>query len=132
MKIEEQVLSIEQAKHLQELGLDMSDAALCWVRYTRDRYGNKCEGSWHIDVRCYKTMGILQECEEIPTYTLQEILDKLPVIIFNNGKSYEINVRFDGVYNVSYMNVGEYAFTRDVVNSSLDDTYIEFSVIRVL
>lgn len=34
MKLENSVLAIEQSKHLQELGLDMSDAAynmLCWV-----------------------------------------------------------------------------------------------------
>ena len=31
MKIEEQVLSIEQMKHLQELGVDTSDASMCWV-----------------------------------------------------------------------------------------------------
>ena len=33
MKIEEQVLSIEQMKHLQELGVDTSDASMCWLRY---------------------------------------------------------------------------------------------------
>lgn len=27
-----QVLSIEQMKHLQELGLDTSDASMCWCR----------------------------------------------------------------------------------------------------
>ena len=31
MKIEEQVLSIEQMKYLQELGVDTSDASMCWV-----------------------------------------------------------------------------------------------------
>lgn len=31
MKIEEQVLSREQMKHLQELGVDTSDAIMCWL-----------------------------------------------------------------------------------------------------
>ena len=31
MKIENQVLSIEQMKHLQELDVDTSDASMCWV-----------------------------------------------------------------------------------------------------
>ena len=35
MKIEEQVLSIEQMKHLQELGVDTSDASMYWVRAKR-------------------------------------------------------------------------------------------------
>ena len=35
MKIEKQVLSIEQMKHLQELGVDTSDASMYWVRAKR-------------------------------------------------------------------------------------------------
>ena len=35
MKIEEQVLSIEQMKHLQELGVDTSDASMFWIRAER-------------------------------------------------------------------------------------------------
>ena len=32
MKIEEQVLSIEQMKNMQELDVDKSDASMYWVR----------------------------------------------------------------------------------------------------
>ena len=35
MTIEKQVLSIEQMKHLQELGVDTSDASMYWVRAKR-------------------------------------------------------------------------------------------------
>lgn len=36
MKIEEQVLSREQMAHLKELGVDTSDASMCWLRYDAD------------------------------------------------------------------------------------------------
>ena len=36
MKIEEQVLSREQMKHLQELGVDTSDASMAYYNISRD------------------------------------------------------------------------------------------------
>lgn len=79
MKIEDLVLTIDQAKHLQRLGIDMSDASLCWFRGTRNRYGNHCEGIWEVRINPFM-VGLLEEYEIIPTYTLQEILDKIPRI----------------------------------------------------
>lgn len=63
-----QVLSIEQMKHLQELGLDTSDASMCleWkAAYEDDMVVNSLDADTNYD--CY-----------YPTYTLQDILDKLP------------------------------------------------------
>ena len=42
MKIEEQVLSIEQMKHLQELGVDTSDASMAYynIHYKGKYIGN--------------------------------------------------------------------------------------------
>lgn len=70
-----QVLSIYQMKHLQELGLDMSDASMCWCLF----WGNKKE-KWELEI--YEDV-INQKrdssfWEIIPSYTLQDILDKLP------------------------------------------------------
>lgn len=53
-----QVLSIEQMKHLKELGLDTSDASMCMDADTNYDY-------YH------------------GTYTLQDILNKLPCFIGN-------------------------------------------------
>jgi hypothetical protein len=64
----EQVLSIEQMKHLQELGLDTSDASMCWHD---ECYPNISEDMKYNYGRCY-----LNGC--FPAYTLQDILDKLP------------------------------------------------------
>ena len=41
MKIEEQVLSIEQMKRLQELGVDTSDASMAYYNISRDNQPDK-------------------------------------------------------------------------------------------
>lgn len=70
-----QVLSIEQMKHLQELGLDTSDASMCQCCFL----GN-IEEEWELEI--YE--NVLNQkrdstfWETLPTYTLQDILDKLP------------------------------------------------------
>ena len=63
MKIEEQVLSIEQMKHLQELGVDTSDASMCWA-------GN--------DVVPNDGAAFDLGYDGIPTYTTGDLIEKLP------------------------------------------------------
>lgn len=68
-----QVLSIEQMKHLQELGLDTSDASMHWHD---ECYPNISEDMKYNYGRCYLKLGNLIGC--FPTYTLQDIIQKLP------------------------------------------------------
>lgn len=68
-----QVLSVEQMKHLQELGLDASDASMCWHD---ECYPNISEDMKYNYGRCYLKLGNLIGC--FPTYTLQDIIQKLP------------------------------------------------------
>ena len=63
MKIEEQVLSIEQMKHLQELGVDTYDASMCWA-------GN--------DVVPNNGAAFDLGYDGIPTYTTGDLIEKLP------------------------------------------------------
>lgn len=63
-----QVLSIEQMKHLQELGLDTSDASMC-VEWRESDENKKVVVS--LDADTYYDYYY-------ETYTLQDILDKLP------------------------------------------------------
>lgn len=63
-----QVLSIEQMKHLQELGLDTSDASMC-VEWRESDENKKVVVSSDADTY----YDYYYE-----TYTLQDILDKLP------------------------------------------------------
>lgn len=66
-----QVLSIEQMKHLQELGLDTSDASMC-VEWRESDENKKVVVS--LDADTYYDYYY-------ETYTLQDILDKLPQYI---------------------------------------------------
>ena len=66
MKIEEQVLSREQMKHLKELGVDTSDASMCWV-------GN--------DVVPNNGAAFDLGYDGIPTYTIGDLIEKLPEMI---------------------------------------------------
>lgn len=68
--IEEQVLSIEQMKHLQDLGVDTSDASMCWVA---DNEGNS-EEDWHVTIPNNSLMPYMT----IPTYTIGDLIEKLP------------------------------------------------------
>ena len=63
MKIEEQVLSREQMKHLQELGVDTSDASMCWA-------GN--------DVVPNNGAAFDLGYDGLPTYTTGDLIEKLP------------------------------------------------------
>ena len=73
MKIEEQVLSIEQMKHLQELCVDTSDASMCWA-------GN--------DVVPNNGAAFDLGYDGIPTYTTGDLIEKLP----NCNSDYEFQV----------------------------------------
>lgn len=71
-----QVLSIEQMKHLQELGLDTSDASMHWQYLpTVDAIINGID-----ETEKEPTLFVSQPNmkHEYPAYTLQDILDKLP------------------------------------------------------
>lgn len=72
MKIEEQVLSIEQMKHLQELGVDTSDASMIWVV-------NK-ENSSIVSIDVNDPLPYVGNCacDFIPTYTIGDLIEKLP------------------------------------------------------
>ena len=73
MKIENQVLSIEQMKHLKELGVDTSDASMCWA-------GN--------DVVPNNGAAFDLGYDGIPTYTIGDLIEKLP----NCNSAYEFQV----------------------------------------
>ena len=70
MKIEEQVLSIKQMKHLQELGVDTSDASMCWVA---GEDTSTDEEEWNL---CIPNNFLMPY--NIPTYTIGDLIEKLP------------------------------------------------------
>lgn len=85
MKIEEQVLSIEQMKHLQELGVDTSEANMYWVRAKRitGEQKNNCidndMGKWRLSLSKGIVLPAAWAVESVPTYTVGDIIEKLPI-----------------------------------------------------
>ena len=74
MKIEEQVLSREQMKYLQELGVDMSDASMAW-------YMSPKTNQWKIKIKnnfSHELLLRLSPERYIPTYTTGDLFRKLP------------------------------------------------------
>ena len=75
-----QVLSVEQMKHLQELGLDTSDGSMCF-EWNESDSDNMVVTSPDADTN----YDYYHE-----TYTLQDILDKLPTLIIISSDFYKI------------------------------------------
>ena len=112
MKIEEQVLSIEQMKHLQELGVDTSDASMYWVRAKRiigKQKNNVLDneiGKWRLSLSKNIVHSVDWAVESVPTYTIGDLIDKLPVSI---NRIQERKILIEGEYTeVRYTNGGDY------------------------
>ena len=69
-----QVLLIEQMQHLQELGLDTSNASASW--YKPDMATEYIEMFGYLEEN-----ELVGNEESIPAYTLQDVLDMLPIQI---------------------------------------------------
>ena len=57
-------------KHLQELGVDTSDASMCWVADNEW----ESEEDWHVTI----PNNFLMPYNTIPTYTIGDLIEKLP------------------------------------------------------
>ena len=97
MKIKEQVLSIEQMKHLQELGVDTSDVSMYWVRAKRitGKQRNNCldneMGKWSLSLSKSIVHSVDWAVESVPTYTIGDIIEKLP----KNVRNYDLEIHCD-------------------------------------
>ena len=83
MKIEEQVLSIEQMKHLQELGVDTSDASMVWIKQDSTLLPDNIKELWWVDTY-YDSLKPMVEQEDsgfVQTYTIGDLIEKLPIRI---------------------------------------------------
>ena len=83
MKIEEQVLSIEQMKHLQELGVDTTDASMVWITQDSTLLPDNIKELWWVDTY-YDSLKPMVEQEDsgfVQTYTIGDLIEKLPIRI---------------------------------------------------
>ncbi len=101
-----QTLSIEQMQHLKELGLELKDTMLYWIVY---KVGNEKN---FVTTRENAMEVIDESCGMLPAYTLQDVLDALPLQIktplYPKGGKYELRIKrmvFDEgrvIYSVVY------------------------------
>ena len=83
MKIEEQVLSREQMKHLQELGVDTSDASMVWIKQDSTLLPDNIKELWWVDTY-YDSLKPMVEQDDsgfVQTYTIGDLIEKLPIRI---------------------------------------------------
>lgn len=82
---------------MQELGLDMSDAALYWCSVSHDwKGGERKDREWYVVIgSSYQSVGMMRY-ESIPVYTLHEVLDKLPRNIKIHEIYYSLYIDFHG------------------------------------
>lgn len=95
-----QALSIEQMKHLKELGLDISDASMVFQRGSATRH------EWVLHVMGYADVSLR---EKEFAYTLQDILGKLPCFI---GKEVLTIQKLADSYTCLYIE----PYTRSMIN----------------
>ena len=100
MKIEDQVLTIEQMNHLKEVGVEVKDTALCWAKWAILTAENKWDDSYRV---CFSDEDYKFS---IPTLTIQEILEMLPEKIKINNQEYDFHFSREagGMYQVGYEN----------------------------
>lgn len=82
-----QVLSIEQMQHLQELGLDTSNASMYWLSY------NGVSVAIPINFHLPTSDNDYVICN---AYTLQDVLDALPKSLEIGKSKYEISIYMIG------------------------------------
>lgn len=78
-----QVLDVQQMQHLQELGLDTSNASMYWISY--NGINVSIPSNFHLPT----SDNDYVICD---AYTLQDVLDALPKNVSSNGKAYYLNV----------------------------------------
>lgn len=110
--MEQQVLSLEKMRHLQELGVDTSKASMCWNRIVRPANKPNTEDvvvlDWFVNTHKAVMHTPFDRVDVVPAFTLQDILDLLPVSIKDGDRIYELRIKrmiFGGekvMYSVLY------------------------------
>ena len=118
------VLSVEQMKYLRELGLNTSDASMCYCCF----YGN-IEEEWELEI--YEDV-INQKRDStfldiVPTYTFQEIIDLLPKEIKTVTDTYYLTIStYDcDVWSIYYSMSDEFDYYKEFKSDSLIDAAYE-------
>lgn len=117
-----QVLDVHQMQHLQELGLDTSNASAEYYRMSKKM-------DWFLVFGCRSKEELLDTEENIPAYTLQDVLDALPKYyhIANIGWT-KLSIRAHSTkeWEVGYVyELGKYAYGGRILGKELIDAAYE-------
>ena len=101
LTIEDQFLTLEQAKELKKIGIDFSGAIYCFGKRIKDGRGNKmlrqksflCPSGNH-GVRSV----LLEQYEFIPTLSVAEMIEMLPKCIEVKDVLYELYLKKSSFY----------------------------------
>lgn len=130
MKIEEQVLSIEQMKYLQELGVDTSDASMYWVRAKRiigKQRNNVLDnemGKWRLSLSKNIVHSVDWAVESVPTYTTGDLFRKLPSSLKSDYLNSCIAIHTDGCDEPLISALYEYEYN-NTIGKQVGDTIEE-------
>lgn len=122
-----QVLSIEQMKYLQDLGLDTSDASMYWVRRSHgSRIDDESKGEWFLSLQKeFMVCGFISY-EILPTYTFQDIIELLPKEIKIVTDYYLTISTYDcDVWSIYYSMSDEFDYYKEFKSDSLIDAAYE-------
>lgn len=84
-----QVLSVEQMKHLQEIGLELRNTSM--LLWYKQMLGKIPISDWELSVW---RESLFSEDHVYPAYTLQDILDKLPKRIATEDYEFELYIYY--------------------------------------
>ena len=109
-----QVLSIEQMRHLRELDIDTSNASMCWT--------SNEDGIWQVLVND-EFCAEISFLESAPTFTLQDMLEMMPRIIYEKSTERYAHLNVEMVEDkvgITYL-VGTYIMLKNfrAVNKSI-------------
>ena len=113
MKIEEQVLSIKQMKHLQKLGVDTSDASMYWKTFTTETGYYDYQGYHETNIQdeaelTFNKITDDDDAEYIPTYTIGDLIEKLPKYYYAKENPIEMcAINGSDAFAVNYFNIAK-------------------------
>jgi len=111
-----QVLSIEQMQHLQDLGVDTSDASMTWMLYPYE------EKQTELSLRKWDTFKEPFRSEHcVPAFTLQDIIELLPKEIKTGTDTYWLTISIYDckVWYVCYSMSDEFDYYKEFKSDSL-------------
>ena len=111
--MKDQVLSIKQMQHLKELGIDVSKASMAWYQ----DYDDLLDRSYSL----YELTNFTKKLYNIPTFTLQDMIELMPSKVKYEGKSYYLSIDKKFVGYIDDMVVEDCVLESD--SSILENTY---------